>query len=377
MSIGMQKCFLFSIACLILLGCSDLADEETSIDNYVLSELLSQQGEIDSCSFSFLHISDTHGSAYTLKYFMKLLENSNYRFGLITGDVLMTDEMQYFIDSSTKPIFLLPGNHDVFDRHDENGQIAFRRTILNPSKWRSQMHFGDETGNYYYVDITDGEDIYRLICIDQYEINNVGVVPKYAIVMSQTQIDWFISVLDEAAMYNGIIIAMHSGFGNSRIGSRDFENKNNFIAITGGNPDSYEYYGDGNPCIIPDIIEAYKTGDNISCKYASGKEGMDINVMTHFYTSHNNFIGYFGGHTHWDCIEPLNYHPEQLQFIISSANYLYPSKFDDIYRESQGIDAITMNGYIIESDKRAITAIRFGARKIVNGTIRDRITFKY
>ena len=102
------------LLCFLSLGCSDLADEETSIDNYVLSELLSQQGEIDSCSFSFLHISDTHGSAYTLKYFVKLLESSSYRFGLITGDILMTDAMQSIIDSSTKPIFLLPGNHDVF-----------------------------------------------------------------------------------------------------------------------------------------------------------------------------------------------------------------------------------------------------------------------
>ena len=195
--------------------------------------------------------------------------------------------------------------------------------------------------------------------------------------MSQKQIDWFISVLDESSMYNGIIIAMHSGFGNSGIGSRDFENKNNFITITGGNPDSYEYFGDGNPCMIPDIIEAYITGNNISCKYASGKEGMDINVMTHFHTSHNNFIGYFGGHTHWDCIEQLNYHQGQLQFIISSANHLYPSYYDDIYREAQGINAITINSYLIESTKRKITAIRLGTRKIVNGTVRDRIELNY
>lgn len=103
----MQKCILFSIACLILLGCSDLADEDISIDNYVLSELLNQQGKIDSLNFSFLHISDTHGSAYTLKYFVKLLESSSYRFGLITGDIHMTEVMKQIISSSTKPVFLL------------------------------------------------------------------------------------------------------------------------------------------------------------------------------------------------------------------------------------------------------------------------------
>lgn len=144
--------------CFFFISCSD-GNDETDIDNSVLAELWEQKGMEISSSFSFLHISDTHGSAYTLKYFVKLLESSSCRFGLITGDILMTDLMQYFIDSSTKPIFLLPGNHDVFDRHDDNGQIAFRRMILNPSKWRSQMHFGDETGNYYYVDISDGEDI--------------------------------------------------------------------------------------------------------------------------------------------------------------------------------------------------------------------------
>lgn len=377
MLITMQKCFLFSIACLILLGCSDLADEETSIDNYVLSELLSQQGEIDSCSFSFLHISDTHGSAYTLKYFVKLLESSSYRFGLITGDILMTDLMQNFIDSSSKPIFLLPGNHDIFDFHDQNGQMAFRQTILNQSKWKSQMHFGDETGNYYYVDIADGEDMYRLICIDQYEVNNVAGLPQYSVVISQNQVNWFISILEEVSWYKGIIVAMHSGYGNSRKGSRNFENINNFITITGGSPDSYEFYGDSDPCMIPDIVEAYISGTNFSRTYASGKEGVAINVKTKFNSSHNNFIGYFGGHTHWDCVERLNYHPSQLQFLISSANYLYPSKYDDMYRESQGINAITINGYIVESDERTITGIRLGARKIVNGTIRNKISFKY
>lgn len=374
--IDMQRniiCFLL----FILLGCSNGENQELSIDNHILTELYNQQGEIDSGNFSFLHISDTHGSAYTLKYFVKLLENSSYRFGMITGDILMTDEMQHFIDSSTKPIFLLPGNHDVFDWHDQNGQIAFRQTILNQSKRKSQIHLGDETGNYYYVDIKKGEDIYRLICLDQYEINSVGMVPQYYIVMSQKQIDWFIFVLDGASSYDGIIVAMHSGFGNSRVGSRDFNNNNNFITITGGSPDSYEFYGDSNPCMIPDIVEAYISGTNFSRTYASGKEGVVINVKTKFNSSHNNFIGYFGGHTHWDCVERLNYHPSQLQFLISSANYLYPSKYDDMYRESQGINAITINGYIVESDERTITGIRLGARKIVNGTIRNKISFKY
>lgn len=48
-----------------------------------------------------------------------------------------------------------------------------------------------------------------------------------------------------------------------------------------------------------------------------------------------------------------------------------------MYRESQGINAITINGYIVESDERTITGIRLGARKIVNGTIRNKISFKY
>lgn len=314
----MRKKIIIILVCFsFFINCSD-NDDEASIDNSVLTELWEQQGGVDPSDFSFLHISDTHGSSYTLKYFVKLLESSSYRFGLITGDILMTDAMQSIIDSSTKPIFLLPGNHDVFDWHDQNGQIAFRQTILNQSKWKSQMHLGDETGNYYYVDITKGEDIYRLICLDQYEINSVGMVPQYYIVMSQKQIDWFISVLDGASSYDGIIVAMHSGFGNSRVGSRDFNNNNNFITINGGSLDSYEFYGDSDPCMIPDIVEAYISGTNVSRTYASGKEGVAINVKTNFNSSHNNFIGYFGGHTHWDCVERLNYHPSQLQFIISS-----------------------------------------------------------
>lgn len=373
----MKKSFLILLVFYNFFICCSDGNDEAYIDNSVLAELREQQEVIESSAFSFLHISDTHGSSYTLKYFVKLLESSNHQFGLLTGDILMTDAMQRIIDSSSKPIFLLPGNHDVYDWHDRDGQIGFRQTILDQSKWKFQMQFGDEIGNYYYVDITDGEGTYRLICLDQYEINKFGNFGQYFVVMSQKQVDWFISILDEASKFKGIIIAMHSGFGNSRIGYRNLNIKNNFISITGGNPDSYEYYGDSNPCMIPDIVEAYISGKNIMQNYESGKQGVLLQVKTNYSSSHNNFIGYYGGHTHWDCIECLNNYPNQLQFLISSANYLYPSKYDDLYRESQGINAITINSYSIEPETRKITTIRLGARKIINGGIRDRIIFNY
>lgn len=52
-------------------------------------KLLEQNKDIDKSSFSFLHISDTHASDYTLNYFVRLLEIEDYQFGILTGDIYL------------------------------------------------------------------------------------------------------------------------------------------------------------------------------------------------------------------------------------------------------------------------------------------------
>ena len=345
----------------------------------IKAELLSQiaSSYIDDYDFSFLHISDTRGSDYSLLYMETLLEETDALFGIITGDIVMSDSMREIIYSSSKPIYILPGNHDVFDIYSENGQYRFRKEELDKSPWLSSMTFGDSNSNYYYVDFRDSDGVIRLICLDQYEIDAVGPVPMYCNVISQKQIDWLISVLEDSRDCRSIIIAMHCGFGNSIYGSRDFGNKNSFISSTGGNPDSYEYYGSGDPRIVPDIIEAYKTGENISNYYKSGYGSLMLKAETHFETQSSNFTFYIGGHTHWDVVEYLSYHQNQLQSIISSANSKYPSAYDDVIRENGGINAITINCNRVNTSKQLLQIVRLGARQCIDGTLRDYITFSY
>jgi len=349
---NIQSSILY-LFCLLLLGCekdAPIVDEE--VEKQLIAQLKSCQR--DDSDFSFFHVSDTHGSSYTLSYMVSLLNKTDALFGIVTGDIVMTPSMQHVISLANKPIFLMPGNHDIYDNMSQYG---FRNDVLNASPWISEMCFGDSIVNYYYVDFGTNKKN-RLICLDQYEIEAVGVECAYNNVMSQKQVNWLISCLESAEHYDSIIIAIHCGFGNSQNGGRDFSNKNSFITITGGNPESYEYSGPGNPCMVPDIINAYMTGNNISKTYPSGYTGIDLNVQTHFNSPHSNFILYIGGHIHCDIIEYLSYYPNQLQSIISTAYYVGASQYDDLIREAKGINAIVINDCFVNLSNREIQIVR-------------------
>ena len=365
--------YLFLIYVTLLISSCEKDESEIAVE--VEKQLIEQ---LNTCKrekydISFLHISDTHGSNYTLAYMVSMLNKTDALFGIITGDLVLTSSMEHTISSSTKPIFVLPGNHDAYDNMS---QYWFRKQILNTSRWKSLMIFGDVDANYYYVDIYTNNKQIRLICLDQYELEAVGIECAYNIIMSQKQIDWFIKSLESAEQYDAIIVAMHCGFGNSTKGGRDFSNQNKFVSIK-TNPESYEFSGPADPCMIPDIINSYLSGDNISKNYSSGDSRVDLKVETNFKTEHSNFVFYIGGHIHMDVAEYLNYYPNQLQSIISSAYYVCPSSYDDLARESTGINAITMNDCLIDISNREIQLIRLGARNILNGSVRDEITFSY
>ena len=71
--------------------------------------------------------------------------------------------------------------------------------------------------------------------------------------------------------------------------------------------------------LIPDIVNAYQTGENLNDKrYPNSAVVKDtLTVTTNFQGPHDNFIAYFGGHLHWDVTETLPYNPRQLQMLLT------------------------------------------------------------
>lgn len=366
---GIVKFFYLLFAITLLVSCNEdeIQNEKEAIPCDVVKNI----------DLSFLHISDTHGSLISISPMVSILNNSDCDFGIITGDVLADDSIMYNLQYSNKPIFLVPGNHDAYDVF--NGQTRFRNCVLNNLQSINNVHFGSEGANYYYVDIMKDGITTRVIGLDQYEIETVGRAGRYDVIMSQHQIDWLVKLLQNSYDVSGIIILMHSGFGHT-YGRRNVNNRNPFISSLAYDFDSYLFCGNGYPLMIPDIVSAYMTGVNIIGKdYPSGYEGVDIKVNTSFVGEHHNFIGYFGGHLHWDLCEYLTDFPKQLQVLmcfsgLGTGKYMEVD-YNDIVKSDSGENSYNINRNVIDYQMKTINIYRLGARKLCTGGTRDSVMF--
>ena len=82
----------------------------SSEDSIIAMNELQALDSHSSGVISFMHISDTHGSSISVVPMVDALNSTNCDFGIITGDILPDDNMITVINSSKKPIFLVPGN---------------------------------------------------------------------------------------------------------------------------------------------------------------------------------------------------------------------------------------------------------------------------
>lgn len=340
---------------------------------------LEKLSALPTSDISFLHISDTHGSSISVYPMVEFLNNTSCDFGVITGDVLPNDVMMGYIGSSQKPIFMIPGNHDAYDGW---GQYGFRQYISNANISIPNVVYGDDKANYFFYDLKKNGYQLRIIGIDQFEIDAVPSSGSPNVIMTQKQIDWFIRVLKESYDLDGIVILIHDGFGNSAKGSRDINNKTEFTSIFAYRfPNSYDHNGNFDPCLIPDIVNAYKTGENImNREYPIGTNNGKIVVNTDFSGGHDNFIAYLGGHLHWDVTEYLNYYPNQLQILIAfggEGEGTPLSHYDDLYKETYGKFSYCINEYSIHFSRKEIEINRLGKDSVINGTTRKIIKFKY
>lgn len=367
----MRNLLLFCLF-FIIVSCNE--DNAVAIKRDILTV-----DSIKEADVSFFHISDTHGSSISIIPMVDMLNESGCDFGIITGDVLIDNYMKLRIRNSNKPIFIIPGNHDAYDL--PNGQTTFRRQVLDYLQGINHVHFGSEVANYYYVDIIKNGRTTRVIGLDQYEIDVVGKAYTYEVVMSQHQINWFVDLLQNSYDVDGIVILTHCGFGYSTIGRRDTGNRNSFISTLAYDYNSYLFYGNGYPLMIPDIMNAYLTGVNLVNKeYPSGYDGVDLTVNTSFVGQHHNFVGYFGGHLHWDVCEYLRDYPMQLIVLmcysgLGTGKYMEVD-YNDIIKSNSGEDSYNINYNVIDYQKKSINIYRLGARKLCTGGTRDSIKFE-
>ncbi len=351
-----------------------------------------QQEEIDTSQFGFveklgndscivfMHISDTHESDKTSHIMTEMLNTiPSIDFGIISGDIQPTYSMLKDLQTCKKPIYVVPGNHDAYNN---GGQYTFRKNVANAMPKQQYIHWGNDTANYYYTDYTKNHHTLRIICLDQYETDIVGVNPEGGIIMSQQQINWLCQLLEHSDTVSALMLQMHCGYGNKNYGARDTSNFNEFISIYGIKyENSYDYHSNGHPLMIPEIIYAYQTGNNIlGRRYCTGILGDTLTINTNFKHASNNFLGHFGGHLHWDLVEylPSYSNPKQLQVLMTFCGWGNGQcNYNDIYKTITGKNSYNINVNLIDFKKRQIMIRRIGANKKIDGTFRDSIIFNY
>ncbi|MBR1517888.1 MAG: metallophosphoesterase [Prevotella sp.] len=332
---------------------------------------------ISDDEISFLHISDTHGSMLSLGPACDYLMLSPCSFALLSGDICATEKMKDCLQKCEKPFLLTPGNHDINEGGEE---LLFRREMIDPMQKINQAVLPADDVNYWYRDFQRGGHRLRVIGIDQFQFDHFSEEERQSSSMyTQQQADWLANTLNEAADYDGVIIMMHMGFGNRNLGCRDTSREGEFTSIYARNyPNSYDYAGSYSTLLVPDIVEAYITGNNLSGKrYLNANPSDYITVTTTYPCPHENFIGYFGGHTHWDVVETLTGYPRQLQSIVAFGGEGNGGKWNDLVKTGHGVDSFTINLCTIDFAHRTLTIRRLGSQRKVDGTLRQQITFSY
>ena len=347
-------------------------------DTFYIDEWFDRIPATQADELSFIHISDTHGSTVTIEKMIPILNASDCQFALISGDIMTTPSMLTLLKKSTKPVFLTPGNHDAYQWQ---GQKGFRMEAINSLHY-DDIHFANDTTNYYYADIRHNGKTLRIINLEQYEVDVMEYHWDEGLLYSQQQIDWFCNVLKQSEEVDGIIIQIHCGFGNKKAGTRDVNHHDTFISKLAYLYDnSYDYHWNTEPTMIPEIVNAYTTGKNIvNKKYPTGIKDSSLIVNTQFTTPHNNFIAYCGGHLHWDLIEHLPYftdHPQLQMLVAFSGNGRGNPKYDDLAKTASGDQSFVINYNTINFAKRTLRIERLGASQLVDGTRRDSITFAF
>ena len=343
-------------------------------------------------SISFMQISDTHKRDISINKLVELVKNTDVPFSVITGDMYFSNLQVHTILSADKPIYIIPGNHDIFDYYGGwraaglypyEPNYCFRWEQMDKwfgSRLKANSHYGSEKACYFYNDFKVGDKTLRIIGLDQYDGGTAGWGDgTNNNIMSQEEADWLVGLLEQSDDVDGILFIMHAGFGGVSKGRRNTDNKGEFISTTSGDYTRvYGYYGDGDPYLVPEIVQAYLSGKNLDKKeFLSGAthrdDGSDVppettlTVTTHFTKPHDNFIGYIGGHMHWDMVEYLEDFPQQLQILIANgfSERVY-SWHDLTYADTN----YTINYYVVNFDTKTLVIHRIGSRLTTAGTYR-------
>ena len=332
-------------------------------------------------TLSILFMTDIH--SYDFEEVKNAIEYLNaiesVDIGICLGDMApskYTDSATGFVSAvqgSNKPFYTIYGNHDI----GNNKSLADSTTVANAfNKWvKDTTSIENLSTPYYKVDFAD----YKLtaIFLNNYDVpdttaGNAYTVSRGAEVVSQTQVDWLLGVLDNVPTDYTVIIFRHS-----------FPDSNTRVDCNFSMHGSV-LQGNGVACysdLIPDIINAWKNGTALSKTYAPNISDVTGSItINHDFTSRGSgkFACYVVGHSHRDVVAKSTTYNDQIVIGFEATSYTnYINNGGDLPRvaNEKSHDAITVLS--VDPTTKLIKMVRVGSNKTVRMVDRTIIAIPY
>ena len=288
------------------------------------------------------------------------------------------------VNTSNKPFYTVIGNHDVGQSHIRSISATpeeVTQKFIIPTRGKIGLPNLDKP--YYRVDWNSYGVSLIVLCNycgpENLDSSGNFIWPRYRLYYGQEQIDWLLNELMSIPSGNRLVILQHwvdfpEGF-----------YANNFKDMYYYNTDSRIHGTDTDPFtegILPDIINAWKTGGKINKSYqpvSNPEIAPALNVVWDFSLRGTGiFVCYLNGHHHRDSTGYcLNYPDQKVITFCSSSQDTWQNVGSDLARAhgTKAQDAITV--FCVDTQRDAINLVRVGSNVTLDMRERTMITIPY
>ena len=309
--------------------------------------------------FHFLHISDNHGGSFG--YAQEYLDLCHAKFLVNTGDLvynsfadLSESQTISLAQEPTKPVYLIPGNHDYVGAPSK--QAVFNAFV-------GAMNSHNDTSfdkSYYSIDYpTEGVKAIFLDGYDGWDDADYATLDTGSAglgKMSQVQINWLAAQLQDAITNSlHVVIFIHE-----KVASIDrFKNIPEFYDTPAGQSFNLPF--------LVNMIDAFMDGTTCSFSY----NGNDYSFA---FSGNGHFVAWLGGHYHGDICGWITGHERQFTSIICR-----PFRDNTQYNGSYDGDklGVHFNFCTIDTVTKTFSVYRVGQQSTIYGTPRVAFSIKY
>lgn len=335
--------------------------------------------------FSMMLTTDVHYCASALLAAINYMNATpSIDCGICIGDIQSgnfgqnpSDWYTHAVGKSQKPFFTVIGNHDGGEGTalaTAGSTQAVFETFVEPTL--DKIGIPDLETCYYAKTFTDHGIV--LIVLNDFDLPDTladssnYLVPRNTYdFVSQAQVDWLISTLNNVPNGYHVMIARHDS--PSAATSVDCVWTQPGMTAEGCGA---IYSGE----IVPDIVNAWINGTSLSETYSpsSGFSSLgDITVDADFSSRGVGvFIGYIQGHTHTDVYAHDTKYPDQNVFVVTtSANDLYQGFRSDLPRVRGTKTDECFTVLSVDKANRAVNVVRVGS--CITSEMTNRVMYRF